>query len=67
MNDVRLLVERAGKLETHFRQAQEDVHGLGVAGARIARRAERIENMDFAAEREDTPASDILRFARGAE
>jgi DNA recombination protein RmuC len=66
MNDVRLLVERSGKLEMHFRQAQEDVHGLGAAGARIARRAERIETMDFSAERE-APAPDILRFARGAE
>ena len=66
MNDVRLLVERAGKLETHFRQAQDDVHGVGAAGAQIARRAERIETMDFSAERE--PASpDILRFARRAE
>ena len=43
MNDVRLLVERAGKLEMHFRQAQEDVHGVGAAGARIARRGERID------------------------
>jgi DNA recombination protein RmuC len=66
MNDVRLLVERAGKLETHLRQAQEDVHGLGAAGARIARRAERIETMDFSAERE-APTPDILRVARGAE
>ena len=38
MNDVRLLVERAGKLETHFRQAQEDLAGVGAASARIARR-----------------------------
>jgi len=66
MNDVRLLVERAGKLEMHFRQAQEDAHGLGAAGARIARRAERIEAMDFSAERE-APAPDILRFAPGAD
>jgi DNA recombination protein RmuC len=51
MNDVRLLVERAGKLEMHFRQAHEDVHGVGAAGARIARRAERIETMDFSARR----------------
>jgi DNA recombination protein RmuC len=66
MNDVRLLVERSGKLEMHFRQAQDDVHGLGAAGARIARRAERIDTMDFSAESE-APAPDILRFARGAE
>ena len=66
MNDVRLLVERAGKLETHFRQAQEDVHGLGAASARVARRSERIEAMDFSREA-DPPAADILRLARGAE
>jgi DNA recombination protein RmuC len=66
MNDVRLLVERAGKLDTHFRQAQEDVHGLGAASARVARRSERIEAMDFSREA-DPPAADILRLARGAE
>ncbi len=66
MNDVRMLVERAGKLETHFRQAQEDLAGVGVAGSRIARRAERIENMDFSPERA-APASEVLPFARGAE
>jgi DNA recombination protein RmuC len=66
MNDVKLLVERAGKLETHFRQAQDDVHGLGAAGARIARRAERIEAMDFSGEGDET-APDILRLARGAQ
>jgi DNA recombination protein RmuC len=66
MNDVRLLAERASKLEAHFAQAQEDVHGLGLASARIARRAERIEAMDFSQDR-DAPAPDILRLARGAE
>ena len=66
MNDVRLLVERAGKLETHFRQAQEDLAGVGAASARVARRSERIESMDFSREGE-APAPDILRFARGAE
>jgi DNA recombination protein RmuC len=66
MNDMRLLVERAGKLETHFRQAQEDLAGVGAASARIARRSERIESMDFSREG-DAPAPDILRFARGAE
>jgi DNA recombination protein RmuC len=66
MNDVRLLVERAGKLEAHFQKAQEDVHGVGIAGARIARRAERIESMDFSPDG-DAPAPDILRLARSAE
>jgi DNA recombination protein RmuC len=66
MNDARLLVERAGKLEMHFRQAQEDLAGVGAASARVARRSERIESMDFSREG-DAPARDILRFARGAE
>ena len=52
VNDVRLLTERAAKLETHFRQAQEDLSGIGAASARIARRGERIESMDFSRESE---------------
>jgi DNA recombination protein RmuC len=67
VNDVRLLVERAAKLETHFRQAQEDVAGIGAASARIARRGERIDAMDFAREGEAQPPPDLLRLARGAE
>jgi hypothetical protein len=50
----------------HFRQAQEDLAGVGAASARVARRSERIESMDFSREG-DAPAPDILRFARGAE
>ena len=64
MNDVRMLVERAGKLEMHFRQAQEDLGGVGAASARVARRGERIEAMDFSREG-DAPAPGVLRFARG--
>jgi DNA recombination protein RmuC len=67
VNDVRLLVERAGKLETHFRQAQEDLNGIGLASARIARRSERIEAMDFAREGEPAASADVLRLARRAE
>ncbi len=64
VNDVRMLTERAAKLETHFRQAQEDLSGIGAASARIARRGERIESMDFSREGE---TGDLLRLARGAE
>src|SRR5271166_4666326 len=64
VHDVRLLTERAGKLETHFRQAQEDLSGIGAASARIARRGERIESMDFS---RDSETGDLLRLARGAE
>ncbi len=64
VNDVRMLTERAAKLETHFRQAQEDLSGIGAASARIARRGDRIESMDFAREGE---AAEAPRLARGAE
>ena len=64
VNDVRMLTERAAKLEIHFRQAQEDLAGLGAASARIVRRGDRIESMDFSREDE---AGEPLKFARGAE
>jgi DNA anti-recombination protein RmuC len=53
VNDVRMVTERAAKLETHFRQAQEDLSGIGAASARIARRGDRIESMDLAREGRD--------------
>jgi DNA recombination protein RmuC len=64
VGDVRLLTERAAKLETHFRQAEEDLAGIGAASARIARRGERIESMDFS---RDGEAGDVVKLARGAE
>jgi len=67
MNDVRLIVERAGKLETHFRQAQDDLAGIGAASARLTRRAERIEAMDFSQQADAERPAAPLRLARGAE
>jgi len=64
MKDVRLLADRAGKLENHFRQAQEDVNVIGLASARIARTGERIEGLDFSGGGE--PAAPALRLAGGA-
>jgi DNA recombination protein RmuC len=64
VNDVRMLTERAAKLETHFRQAQDDLAGVGAASARITRRGERIDSMDFSPEGEAT--ADLVRLARGA-
>jgi DNA recombination protein RmuC len=69
LNDVRLIVERAAKLETHFAQAQDDLNGIGAASLRIARRGERIAAMDFSRDR-DAPvaaAPDLLSFARRAK
>ena len=66
LNDVRLVVERAAKLETHFRQTQEDLAGVGAAAVRIARRGERIEAMDFA-DGDQAGRPDLLSLARQAE
>ena len=66
LNDVRLIVERAAKLESHFAQAQDDLHGLGLASVRITRRGERIAAMDFA-EAQPSPAPDLMSLARQAE
>jgi DNA recombination protein RmuC len=66
LNDVRLVVERAGRLEAHFRQAEEDLAGLGAASVRVKRRAERIESMDFAnGDRGGAP--DLISLARQSE
>jgi len=66
LNDVRLIVERAAKLETHFAQAQDDLNGIGAASLRIARRGERIAAMDFA-ESPTAAAPDLLSLAQRAE
>ena len=65
--DVKLIVERAQKLETHFGQAQDDLHGIGAASVRVARRAARIGGMDFSSEAEADSASSVVRLARPAE
>jgi len=45
--DARRLAERAAKLESHFRQAQEDVAGVATSAEKIDRRASRIEAIEF--------------------
>ncbi|WP_322867800.1 DNA recombination protein RmuC [Aquicoccus sp. G2-2] len=45
--DVELVVERVGKLDTHFNQARSDLEGIGVAAERAGKRAARLDNFDF--------------------
>ena len=45
--DVEIVVERVGKLDTHFRQAREDLDGNTTAAERAGKRAERLDNFDF--------------------
>jgi DNA recombination protein RmuC len=73
LDDVRRLIERTGKLATHFRQAQEDVAQIGVSSEKIAGRGERIATMEFGQEPAPAPAAarvdgpPQLRLAKGAE
>ena len=45
--DVEIISEKAGKLETHLRQAGEDVSGVLTAATRAGKRADRLDNFDF--------------------
>jgi DNA recombination protein RmuC len=60
--DVELVVERAGKLETHFRQAQKDVQDINVAAERAGKRAARLDDFDF--EELESPDATVLPLAR---
>ena len=45
--DVELVLERVGKLETHFDQARRDVEGISTAAERAGKRAAKLDNFDF--------------------
>jgi DNA recombination protein RmuC len=45
--DVELVVEKVGKLDTHFRQARDDLDGIGTAAERAGKRAAKLDNFDF--------------------
>ena len=45
--DVEIITEKAGKLETHLRQAGDDVAGVLTAATRAGKRADRLDNFDF--------------------
>jgi len=60
LEDVGRLKDRVGKLDTHFRQAQDDVGQITTSADKILKRGERIDAMDFqpvagASEREALP------------
>lgn len=55
MEDVRRLSDRAGKLEQHFRQVQEDVAGIVTSADKVARRGTRIEQLEFEAPAKPEP------------
>ncbi|WP_163847493.1 DNA recombination protein RmuC [Pseudooceanicola aestuarii] len=62
--DVELVVERVGKLDNHFRQAREDLDGIGTAAERAGKRAARLDNFDFEEISDDAPSLDRLTSSR---
>ncbi|MBN9440039.1 DNA recombination protein RmuC [Bosea sp. (in: a-proteobacteria)] len=61
LDDVRRLGERVDKLDTHFRQAQEDVGLIKTSAGKVTGRAEKIGALEF----DDGPGSQpSLPFAR---
>ena len=62
--DVEIISEKAGKLETHLRQAGEDVSGVLTAATRAGKRADRLDNFDFEELAPDQPTvTPLLRSA----
>ena len=47
LKDVLRLDDRVGKLQRHFDQAGEDVRQIRISTEKVAKRAERIEEMEF--------------------
>ncbi len=75
-DEVRLLVEdvsrlraRVAKLDTHFRQAQEDIGQIVTSADKITKRGERIDLLDFsdptegAAKQSDLLAASLIKAA----
>lgn len=58
LDDVRRLGERVEKLDTHFRQAQDDVGAIKTSAGKITGRADRIGALDF--EEPAPKAADVL-------
>lgn len=62
LDDVRRIGERAGRLETHFRQAQDDVSQLLTSTEKVTKRGERIEALEFEQspeEKNDSPVRSL--------
>ncbi|CAH1656448.1 DNA recombination protein RmuC [Hyphomicrobiales bacterium] len=63
LDDVRRLGERVDKLDTHFRQAQDDVGQIKTSAGKVTSRAEKIGALDF----DDEKSEPKLPFAKGLE
>lgn len=55
LDDVERLRERTARLGTHLRQANDDMEGVGASVQKIARRGDRIQQLEF----EEPPAARV--------
>ncbi|MBL8587422.1 MAG: DNA recombination protein RmuC [Methylobacteriaceae bacterium] len=65
MEDVRRLADRVGKLDSHFRQAQEDVAGIVTSADKVQRRGQKIAELELP--ETQRPAAQAGLFPRAAE
>ncbi|MBV1707714.1 MAG: DNA recombination protein RmuC [Hyphomicrobiales bacterium] len=63
VDDVMRLRDRVAKLDTHFRQAQEDVVTITTSSDKITRRGERIGALDFAPPESESALQGLNRAA----
>lgn len=64
LDDVRRLGERVDKLDTHFRQAQDDVAQIKTSAGKVTGRAEKIGALEFDDARPNEPQ---LPFAKAVD
>lgn len=62
--DVEIIGEKATKLETHLRQAGDDVSGVITAATRAGKRADRLDNFDFEELTPDADPANIVKLAK---
>ena len=65
--DVEMVVERVGKLDTHFKQARADLDGIGVAAERAGKRAEKLDNFDFEELAPAAKAANVVPIGKPSE
>lgn len=63
--DVRRLRERVGKLDSHFRQANDDIVQIVTSADKVLKRGDRIEAMEFGEAPETLPAATPVRAPEG--
>ena len=65
--DVEIIGEKAGKLETHLRQAGDDVAGVITAATRAGKRADRLDNFEFEELAADQPDPTVVPLQKPGE